>query len=117
MFGGSPFQMFGTSLAKFPTIPEGFFSSSRSNPLQIQQKETGWLVEYNQPQEETPRGVLKDYEEEDCGSGTEADNEETEEEGNYKSEYDQDDEDREKRFFDHDDDGGPMDMGINLLLR
>ncbi len=27
MFGGSPSQMFGTSQAKFPTIPQGFFSS------------------------------------------------------------------------------------------
>ena len=39
---------------------------------------------------------LKDNDEEDCGSGTEADNDETEEEGNYDSEYDQEYEDREK---------------------
>ncbi len=56
VFGGSPSQIFGTSPAKFPTIPEGFFSSSRSNPLQIQQRKTGWLVDYSQPQEDTPRG-------------------------------------------------------------
>ncbi len=60
-----------------------------------------------------PRGVLKDYEEEDCGSGTEADNEETEEERNYNSEYDQEDEDRENSFYDNDDNDGPMDMEIN----
>ncbi len=109
--------MFGTSPAKFPTLPEGFFSSSKSNPLQIQQRETGWLVEYNQAQEESPRGALKDYEEEDCGSGREADNEETEKEGFYNSDYDQEYEDRENRFWDNEDDRGPWDMEINPKLQ
>ena len=96
MFGGSPSQMFGASPVKFPTLPEGFFSGGRSNPIQVQQEKTDWLIEYNLPQNETTPGALKDYEEEDCGSGTEADNEETEEEGDYYDEYD---EDRENRFF------------------
>jgi hypothetical protein len=109
--------MFGTSPAKFPTIPEGFFSSSTSRPLQIQQRETGWLVDYSQPQENTPRDTLKDYEEEDCGSGREADNEETEEEGFYDSEYDQNDADRENRFWDNEEEGGPRDMEINPKLQ
>ncbi len=43
----------------------------------------------------SPRVALKDYEEEDFGSGREADNEETEEEGFYNRDYDQEDEDRE----------------------
>jgi hypothetical protein len=69
-----------------------------------------WLIEYNQPQNEPTQGALKDYEEEDCGSGTEADNEETEEEGDY----DQDDEDRENRFFHDNADDGPRDMEVSL---
>ncbi len=60
---------------------------------------------------------MKDYEEEDCGSGTEADNEETEEEVNYDSEYDKEDEDRENRFWDNEDDGGPSNMEINPKLQ
>ncbi len=63
----------------------------------------------------TPRGV-KDYEEEDWGSGTEADNEEKEEEGDYDSEYDQEDKGK-IYFFDNDDDDGPMYMEINPKLQ
>ena len=64
-----------------------------------------------------PRGSLKDYEEEDCGSGREADNEETEEEGFYDSEYDQNDADRENGFWDNEEDGGTKDMEINPKLQ
>ncbi len=43
----------------------------------------------------------------------EADNKETEEDGEYNSEYDQEDENRENRFFDNDEDDGPMYIKIN----
>ncbi len=45
--------------------------------------------------------------------GTEADNEGTEEEGDYTSEYDQEDEDRENNFWDNEADNDTRDMDIN----
>ncbi len=56
---------------------------------------------------------MRDYEEKDCCSGTEADNEEKEEDGDYHREYDQEDKDRENEFFYHNAEEGPTDMEIN----
>ncbi len=47
----------------------------------------------------------------------EADNEETEEEGFYDSDYDREDADRENRFWDNEEDGGPRDMEISPKLQ
>ncbi len=50
-------------------------------------------------------------------SGREADNEETEEEGFYDTEYDREDAERENRFWDNEEYVGPRDIEVNPNLQ
>jgi hypothetical protein len=106
----------GAVQQNYPSASKDFSQAIGQTPSKFnKRKHTGLLNTINH--RKNPRGILRDYEEEDFGSGTEADNEETEEDGNYDSEYELEDEDRENRFFDNDEDEGPMDIDINPKLQ
>ncbi len=109
--GVLPPKCLGPVQQNFPPSPKDFSPAVGQTPPNTT-KGNGLASKLQSNAGRDPRGTLKDYEEEDCGSGREADKEETEEEGFCDNEYDQEDADRENRFWDNEEYGGPRDVEI-----